>query len=94
METRNIKDIKTLINQEKVALEELISKVNNVFRIKKMILFGSKARGDSNINSDVDIMVIIDDEETMESRNKLSEISFELNYKYDIKYIRCSWICK
>lgn len=73
MKVRNIRDIKTLTHQEMAALEELIFRVNNVFLIDKMILFGSKARGDSNFNSDVDIIVIIDDEETKEKRNKLSE---------------------
>src|SRR5690554_1869226 len=83
MKIRNVNDIKTLTKQETLALEELISRVNVVFRVKNMILFGSKARGDSNENSDVDIMVIIEEEETKEKRNKLSDISFEVNYKYD-----------
>lgn len=83
MKIRNIQDIRTLTNQETAALEELISSVNDVFDVKNIILFGSKARGDSDLDSDVDVMVIIDDEETKEKRNKLSEISFEVNYKYD-----------
>lgn len=80
---RKVSNIKTLTDQETLAIEELISKVRAAFQVKNVILFGSKARGDSNENSDVDIMVIIEEEETKEKRNKLSEISFEVNYKYD-----------
>lgn len=66
-----------------MAIEELISKVSAVFQVKSVILFGSKARGDSNEYSDVDIMVIIKGEESKVKRNKLSEVSFEVNYKHD-----------
>jgi predicted nucleotidyltransferase len=83
MRARNVSNINTLTYQETKALEELISKVNAAFEVKNIILFGSKARGDSNESSDVDIMVIIEEEEMKEKRNKLSEISFEVNYKYD-----------
>jgi predicted nucleotidyltransferase len=82
MKASNVSNINTLTYQETKALEELISKVNAAFEVKKIILFGSKARGDSHESSDVDIMVIIE-EEMKGKRNKLSEISFEVNYKYD-----------
>lgn len=38
--------------------EELLLK-KFPYRIKKLLLFGSKARGDSNRNSDVDLLVVL-----------------------------------
>ena len=52
---RKVSNIKTLNDQETIAIEELISKVRAAFQVKNVILFGSKARGDSNENSDVNI---------------------------------------
>ncbi|MFD2117122.1 nucleotidyltransferase family protein [Paenibacillus yanchengensis] len=83
MKMKKISDVKSLTDQEMMALEELVFKVKHVFRVKNIFLFGSKARGDSNENSDVDIMIIIEEDEAKENRNKLSEISFEVNYEYD-----------
>jgi len=83
MRARNVSDTSSFTNEETKATRELISKVNAVFQVKGVIKSCSKARGDSNDNSDVDIMVIIEEEETKQKRNKLSEISYEVNYKYD-----------
>lgn len=47
-----------------------------------LILFGSKAREDSNVNSDVDLLVITTALDNYDSLAKLSEITFEVNYKY------------
>lgn len=83
MQAMKVSDIQSLTNKEAEALEELVYKVREHFNVKEIILFGSKARGDSNEYSDVDIMVIIDGEELRDNRNKLSEIAFEVNYKHD-----------
>lgn len=51
-------------------------------RVKKIILYGSYARGDFNKNSDIDIMILTDltDDEICEYREKIWE------YAYDIEY--------
>jgi len=83
MQAKYVKDIQSLTNEEVNALEELVSKVRENFFVKDIILFGSKARGDNDEFSDVDVMVIIESEESKDDRNKLSELAFEVNYKYD-----------
>ncbi len=51
--------------------------------IKKIILYGSYARGDYNKNSDIDIMILIDleDEKTEEIEERLVDIAYEIELK-------------
>ena len=51
-------------------------------RIKKIILYGSYARGDYNKDSDIDIMILTDltDEEIIEYRDKISGIAFDIEF--------------
>ncbi len=57
---------------EKKALAELKEKIKEKYPEAGIILYGSKARGDYNENSDIDLMIIIKDEHQI---NK--SISFE-----------------
>lgn len=65
-------------------INEFISWVNNILgkRAKKIILYGSYARGDYNKNSDIDIMILTDlnDDEIIEYRSKIWD------YAYDIEF--------
>ncbi len=55
-------------------------------RMKKVILFGSYARGDYDENSDLDIMILTDfsDEELIEYRTKVREIACDIELDNDI----------
>lgn len=57
-------NIKGLTKKEKMAIDEykdlLLKKFNR--RISRIVLFGSKARGDSSRSSDVDLLVVITDD--------------------------------
>ena len=57
-------------------------------RMKKIILYGSYARGDYSKNSDIDIMILTDlnDEEISEYRDKIWEFAYdiEFNNNFDI----------
>ena len=57
------------------AVQKLLGK-----RLKKVILYGSYARGDFNKNSDVDIMLLTDlsFEEIEDYRDKISDIAFDI----------------
>ena len=65
-------------------IKEFITGVNKILgnRVKKIILYGSYARGDFNKSSDIDIMILTDlsDDEIYEYRNKIWD------YAYDIEY--------
>lgn len=66
------------------AVQEFIKGVKDILgdRAKKIILYGSYARGDYNDSSDIDIMILTDlnDDEIIEYRNKIWE------YAYDIEW--------
>lgn len=55
-------------------------------RLKKVILYGSYARGDYNEKSDVDLMLLTDlnFEEIEKYRDEISDIAFEIELKTGI----------
>ena len=71
-------------NIEKI-VREFVNQANELLgdRIKKIILYGSYARGDYKKNSDVDLMILTDlsDDEIIEFREKLSDIAFEIEFE-------------
>jgi len=73
-------------NEEKV-LKEFIQQVTHLYpdQIVSIDLFGSKARGDSHYDSDIDILIIVRDRQNID-RNKLYDyvIDAELDYGIDI----------
>ena len=70
--------IPMLTDEEIKAISLLKEKLRSSFTVRKLILFGSKARGDYNKDSDVDIMVLIDEPRTNENRDKLSDIQYDV----------------
>ena len=66
------------------AIDEFVKKVNELLgkRVKKIILYGSYARGDYNKSSDIDIMILTDltDKEIIEYRSKVSDIAYDIEW--------------
>ena len=69
-------------------LKQFISQVSSLIgtRLKKVILYGSYARGDYGKNSDIDIMILTDfnDEELAKYRMKIRELAWDLELENDI----------
>lgn len=71
-------------------VEELLKKVNskliNKFKEKldKIILFGSYARGDYDSESDIDILVLIEDDELKKYNEDIIDFEIDLTLKYGI----------
>lgn len=69
-------------DRENKEIKKFISKIQNLLknRLKKVILYGSYARGDFNKNSDIDIMILTDlnDEEIEDYRDKISDIAYDI----------------
>ena len=67
------------VNKE---IQEFIKQVKELLgiRLKRIILYGSYARGDYNKQSDVDIMILTDlsFEEIEEYRDKISDIAYDI----------------
>lgn len=68
-------------------LEEFIAGVNKILgnRMKKIILYGSYARGDYKKNSDIDVMILTDlnEEEIMKYRDKIWEFAYDIEFDND-----------
>ena len=60
-------------------------------RLKKIVLYGSYARGDYNENSDIDVMILVDMQDEIINRyiNQVSDCAFDyfMNYGVDISPI-------
>ena len=71
-------------------INEFITEVNKIFgeRVKKIILYGSYARGDFNKNSDIDILILTDftDDEIVQCRSEIVQLAYniEWNNKFNI----------
>jgi len=58
-------------NEEVIIYLEKIKKVlSRKYKIEKMLLFGSRARGDYKLNSDVDLIIISKDFQTIPFRQR------------------------
>ena len=71
-------------NKLKIITDGTVEAILSVSKnVEKIILFGSQARGDSDIGSDIDILVVVDvpkeqlGEVKREMRNLASDISLE-----------------
>lgn len=53
-------------------------------KVKDVILFGSQAKNTATEDSDYDVLVVINEPETMEVRNRVFDQAFDINMKYDI----------
>lgn len=70
-------------------INEFVEGVKKILgnRVKKIILYGSYARGDFNESSDIDIMILTDlsDEEIEIYKLKISDYVWEIEYNNDFK---------
>ena len=65
-------------------ITEVSKMLNN--RLKKIILYGSYARGEQSENSDIDIMILTDlnDEELIEYRGKIRDLACDIEMENDV----------
>jgi len=76
------------MEERKQVLHNFVAEMEKVFdgSLKKIILYGSYARGDFKINSDMDIMILtsLSDTEIKQIENKVYDIAFEYEMMHDI----------
>lgn len=73
-----------ITNTEKEAIRNLYTKIKDELYVDRIILFGSKARGDAEEYSDVDLLVLTNKTKTRNDREKLSEIAADINIDYGV----------
>ena len=69
---------------EKTVLDRFKLLVAARARLHQMFLFGSRARGDADPDSDLDIVVILEDSASQEGRNLVSECAWEAGFDHGI----------
>ena len=66
-------------------IDEFVEKASEILgnRVKKIILYGSYARGDYNKSSDIDIMILTDlkDDEIYGNFVKISDMAYDIEEK-------------
>ena len=73
-----------LKGNEKKALLELKKRLPERFPDAEIILYGSKARGDFNEESDIDVLIILKGRVDDSLREKIFSMSFKIELKYDV----------
>ncbi len=78
-------NINNIINEFTLGVNEILGN-----RVKKIVLYGSYARGNFNKNSDIDIMILTDltDNEIVKYRKKIWDYAYDIesknNFEIDI----------
>ena len=71
-------------------LQQFVEGVNEILgdRVKKIILYGSYARGDVRKSSDIDIMILTDltDDEIVEYREKIWDYAYDMEWDNNFEF--------
>ncbi len=77
---------KRLKKNELRAIKELKHRIQEKVPGTRIILFGSKARGDFEEFSDIDLLILVDAKTTMAAEEEIRTIKFEAELKYDVVF--------
>jgi predicted nucleotidyltransferase len=80
---RTLDDL-TLTKKEKEAIKEATGILKERFPIRDVVLFGSKARGDSEDGSDIDLLLLTDQPLHWKERHAIVDALFEVEMKHDV----------
>ena len=69
---------------EKTILDEFKTRLRERLHINKIILFGSRARGDADPQSDLDVVVVLDDDIDASAREYVSDCAWESGFAHGI----------
>jgi len=77
--------LKYLTRRERRALAEYLTRLREQFgdQVQRVILYGSKVRGDFDAESDIDVFVVVKDDATTRAR-ALTQLGVEVDLKYDV----------
>ena len=81
----NQRTLGLLPERDRRAVEAFVERVWQAHskRVQQIILFGSKARGDSHAHSDIDVLLIVN-EEDWRFRHAISGIAADVSLAYDV----------
>lgn len=73
-----------LQQNEREAIEIAGNRLKREFPVDKLVLFGSKARGDSDQHSDIDLLIITPHPLHWKEEKTISDVLFEIGLQYDV----------
>ena len=72
----------------RTVVEQLAAEMNRTFRenLKRVILYGSCARGDFSSDSDIDVLILLDipQEDLPVARRKIMDMADKLDWDYEV----------
>jgi uncharacterized protein len=68
------------------AISEIKQKIKVKYSVIDIILFGSAARGESDEESDIDILIITAEPMTRFKRHEITDIVFDINLQYSTNF--------
>ncbi|MCX5898306.1 MAG: nucleotidyltransferase domain-containing protein [Proteobacteria bacterium] len=83
MPMKNISQIKLSITEQN-ALLEMKESLAAILPGSKIILYGSKARGDSEKESDIDLFILLDVAVTGAVKDRIRALKYDVELKYDV----------
>ena len=77
-------DKKWLEKREEKAIEEAARTVKSQFPVEEIILFGSKARGDHDAFSDIDLLLVTTKSLHWKDEKAIVELLFDIGMAHDV----------
>ncbi len=78
------KNITVLINKDKDAVVKFKKATTDKFPGAKIIVYGSKARGEASKFSDIDLLVLLDQEIDTATEDAIFKMAFEIGLEFDV----------
>jgi predicted nucleotidyltransferase len=77
--------LRNLSEVDRTAVLDFLARVYATYggQIQQAMLFGSKARGEATVDSDIDVLLIVADE-TWQLRDEICGISADVSLKHDV----------
>lgn len=80
---KRLSDI-SLQERDRRAIEEVVSVLKKDFPVREVRLFGSKARGDDDTESDIDLLILTSKQLAWQERNKMTDALFDIQLKHGV----------
>ena len=82
---QNLKKI-NLKDNERKALQELKERLLKKYPEVEIILYGSKARGDFDKESDIDLLILVKSIVSSRLEEEITHITFDIELNYDVVF--------